>query len=430
MDNLAVKNQIARFPFYVTDFSWWPNRNSGGVSTYGMTVGEHLMQRNPQLEAIIYWHSAIYEWNQAERGGNFWKAGEWPGQVPTTGYLVDGVRYRQCLEWLATRPGSTSLLSAPASVTGIRVESVSPFHVGDHVLIGDGPVELATITAIDAEYRWLTVKRGEQAQDGRYPARDWAEGTAIRPVLYAFGDPQYMLVNVTDTCPLADGGFGPQTSNEWMASFLAVKLAEPEFQNLKGVFLDNFLGDPVQLFPAGSQPFTAPQWQAGMRDLVSRLRAALGPEKVIVANTGGDPAVFGPYLDGFMIEGVDASGNNQLIGGPVLERYLEQSATGTYTIFNASAAQNDLAAMRYLFGLCLLGDGIFVYDEFLAGNPEAGLNSGGHQTVWWYPEYDLTLGRALGPATQRMPGYWVRTFERGAVEVDTTLRESTITLHP
>src|SRR6266851_2980017 len=78
--------------------------------------------------------------------------------------------------------------------------------------------------------------------------------------------------------------------------------------------------------------------------------------------------------------------------------------------------------------------GYFDYDEFLLNNSGAGLNSGGHQTSWWYDEYDNSgqgvgyLGQATGAATQPVGGVYRRDFQAGIVLANTTASAQTINL--
>lgn len=471
------KLKIGKFPMYVGDFGWGPDTNPSGGVPAGMSVGEYInsLQPAPGYNQV-YWHSCLYEENQAEPGGNYWRSSE-------TGYHVAGTRYRQCLEWTVCHVGTTISGALSNSATSIAVANTAPFDLiasnGYQMAIIGGisgqAIEMVKVTArsTSSGAGTLTIERGQQKQTqsyingvlttvgGGYPAVSHNNGDAIRPIAWAFGSSNYWFMDVTANCPTANGGFGMQTYNEWRASFLQMKLAEAHFTFFDGVFDDNFIDDPDEIFSQlarvdGSRnntasPFSDMVWLDGMKDLAAKMRAKI-PTMQLSGNTGGDAAIFGEWMNGGMIEGVDCSpsapngiGGNTLIGGTWVNTkayYLSWDpaqggrayADSPLFFFNAStgaqstlsAVQTDYRAMRFGLCFCLLGPGMFVWDEFLMGNESAGLNNGGHQTTWWYDEFDNAgagvgyLGQPTSLAIEVQSGVWRRNFENGCSLVNFT----------
>lgn len=71
------------------------------------------------------------------------------------------------------------------------------------------------------------------------------------------------------------------------------------------------------------------------------------------------------------------------------------------------AASKDTRLMRFNLGFTLMGEG---YAAFNYG--EVSLDQ-----RWWYPEWDMKIGRALEPA-RKLSGYWMRRFEYATVYVN------------
>jgi hypothetical protein len=313
------KRAIARYSLYVTDFHWWPEVNAGHGVPPGWTFGHYLTSLNPDLIAIIYQHAALFE-----DGGWTWRPG-------STGFVVNDVAYHIDLRWLLTYAGSTLTAAITPSATSLQVADLSAFAVHDRVVIsgvaGQADAEMVLVIAKSATTGagTLTVTRALNDQRGKFPASQHARGDFVRTVAHAFGDPAAMVLNVTSTCPATDinPSLGSQTWNQFLGSYLAVKLSEPAFQDLKGVFLDNFLGRALELvddvgradIDNTNRATGVPDamWADGMETLAAEVRARLPGGTLLVGNTGGDPTRYAKYLNGGMIEGVDPHGANALI---------------------------------------------------------------------------------------------------------------------
>src|SRR5581483_1385199 len=179
-------------------------------------------------------------------------------------------------------------------------------------------------------------------------------------------------------------------------------------------------------------------WSAGLKNLVAGVQGSLPSSWAVMANTGGQhPSTFGQNLSGGMIEGIDQSGNSMQGGTQGALNYYNSwvaSARAPQTfIMDGSPRANSLSggqasyqAMRFLLTLTLTNNGYFTFDEFNV--------NGGHQTVWWYDEYDNAgqgtgyLGQPSGPASQPIAGVYRRDFTNGISLSNTTNSVQTIDL--
>lgn len=197
-------------------------------------------------------------------------------------------------------------------------------------------------------------------------------------------------------------------------------------------------GDGVEDDPAALDA----AWVAGKALLLSKLRAALGKETIIMVN-GQTPAEFmRPLINGnFLEDYVDYTlvGSHGRSWQSVVDQYLSWCNTPhepNCTTINATSvywpeyeawdnldyAENgrilqhgysQLQKMRFGLTTALIGDGYYGFD----------LNTRWPMQHWWYAEYDAPLGTALGSAQANADGTWQRDFAGGRVIVNPTPRE-------
>lgn len=450
------KKAIARYNLYVSDMTWWGLGCGGDANCQGhsgMTTGQYLKFLNPAQLDLMYVHSVFYE--------------GWSAPADGRGYIIGTTPYYFDLRWLLTYAGSTLSGGVDNIASGIPVNDCSKFAVGDYVLlggVGTQAVELVQVTArsTSSGAGSLTVNRAQLSQNGKFPAVSHNSGDYARSVAYAWSQ-GFMAFNMSSGCPGSDinPGLGSnETYNQFMGAFWADKIAhDPLYANLDGLFLDNFVDVPSQLITNASRvdymnqntatpsPDNANAWKAGMADLAHQVRLSM-PGKIVIANTGGNVTNTGASLNGGMIEGVDQNGKNSFVGDAngdptaFYDSWISGGAAPQVFVYNGSdaistgvdAARTDYRTMRFLLTLTMLNNGYFDYDEFLVSNPSAGLNSGGHQTTWWYDEYDNAgqgtgyLGYALAAATQPVTGVFRRDFEKGICLCNTTTIAQTIPL--
>ena len=178
------------------------------------------------------------------------------------------------------------------------------------------------------------------------------------------------------------------------------------------------------------------RWTAAKAQLSHKVREAIGPRAVLMANQAGDwgrPDMNGilleDWLDGVLDHGRDWDS--------VLHDYLAwcgvRSRPNVTTIVSSSGLEPPFEAwktmkavdrealllrgrsltnrMRFGLATTLMGDGYYAYD----------LHTRWRGQRWWYPEYDAPLGYAKGPAAKQPDGTWRREFDGGTVIVNPTL---------
>ena len=433
----ATEQAIAKNNLYITDVINWP----GPSATPGETLGQYLKSQNPSQIDLVYFHSILV--------GD----GEWSAQYNT----VNGTTYYIDPRWFFTYDGSALTANVGASDTSLPVSDLSKYQVGDRVMLGgvsgQSQAELAQVTGMSASSGGgtLTVVRGDMSQNGKFPAVAHSSGDWVRTVAHAFGDGSVLLVNPTASgvSSSVNPGFGAETWNQYLASFLKTYLNQPAYSNLDGVYLDNFLDRSIQIFNMPwrvdvnntNQPtgITDSTWTPGMQDLASKVRAALPSNWILMGNTGGqDQSTFGQWLSAGMIEGINQSGSSGLEGDTAgalafYDGWMSAGQSPKTFIMNASpavsslsAGQTDYQAMRFLLTLTLTSDGYFSFDEKNIDQ--------GHQTTWWYDEYDDAgqgtgyLGQPLGLATQPISGVYARLFVNGMSLCNTTASAQTVSL--
>jgi hypothetical protein len=217
--------------------------------------------------------------------------------------------------------------------------------------------------------------------------------------------------------PDADGMRWP----EWKAT-RDVREVFSQWPSLDFVFVDNVF----------ERPRVRAVWRAGGREeggdsaefdrevrrgyvsYFNRLRS-LRPGVLLIGNVDSDLSSpeYHHVLDGAFLE--------NLIGRPwsiesrqgwptMMHRYRSvsrQVRRPDLVIFHMTAAPTDYRLMRYGLASCLMGDGYFAFSA------DRGTS------VPWFDEYDVELGRALGPA-EPVPGgaASLRRFEHGMAVVN------------
>jgi hypothetical protein len=260
-----------------------------------------------------------------------------------------------------------------------------------------------------------------------------------------------MLLNPTSSGlrSLANPDLGSQTWNQFVASFLQRKLSDPAYANVDGYMLDNFVDHASALIDDVSRVdlnntntrsgVPDAVWSAAMLDLAGRVRSELPDNRMLMGNDGGHNAqLFGPYLAGGMLEGIDETGRSGMNGalGRSMDFYRSWIAYARQPhtfIFDGSPHAETLQAgavqyqtMRFLLTLALTGDGYFAFDDYNIDDS--------HETLWWYDEYDNAgagtgyLGQPSGPASEPLSGVYRRDFAAGVSICNTTDQVQTIDL--
>lgn len=152
-------------------------------------------------------------------------------------------------------------------------------------------------------------------------------------------------------------------------------------------------------------------WQAGMKKLITNVRTAIGPKKLLMENGG---MTYASLVNGVFFENVLQYG-----WASPFEAYrtaLQKNVSPSLTTINANTLNRntptDYQRLRYGFTTAMLGDGYFSFD---VGDQD-------HAQTWWYDEYDAFLGAPKGIAQKVVSstsdtknGLWMRQYAHGLV---------------
>jgi len=234
--------------------------------------------------------------------------------------------------------------------------------------------------------------------------------------------PGTYLLNVTNKAPLVHG----KRFNEQLVDIMVEEVASTGLWD--GIYYDNawdsithFVGNSVDLNLDGSNDANLnAEWQAGMRYIYNETKARL-PHMIIVGN--GSTRAYRNELDGMMLENFIAPAWE-----PTMDTYKYNDDVNEVNIINNNTSnlgdETNYKDVRFGFGSTLLEDGYYSYDF---GDTD-------HGQLWWYDEYDVDLGNALGDATseQEYTSYkrdvWQREFSNGLTIVNSTEQRQTVQL--
>jgi hypothetical protein len=302
--------------------------------------------------------------------------------------------------------------------------------VSDTVLI-DG--ESVYVEAVDEAAKTLTVQRGYIRPASAHPA-----GTRVAAHITFW--PDSWLLNLSDLSPTAtvSNTIGAERWSDYNARVGAKLLANPAWD---GLLIDR--ADPDESWLVGGSTartidpdqsntlltdYTAfdAAWNAGLRQYESKLRQAVGEDKIIFVNWGMDnyDLLNGNNYEGFPLDNGDSYRGNwhQTMFGalPHIGSYFDWMAKGqqpnltmieTYEDDGAPDATGDgsydnpcddldftpnYRKMRFGLASALLNDGFFSY--------EISTNGHGSLCLLWFDEYDNAgqgqgyLGQPVGAA--------------------------------
>jgi len=189
-----------------------------------------------------------------------------------------------------------------------------------------------------------------------------------------------------------------------------------------GIFYD-MVYDKIEWLNNGDIGVSNKYWQEHIQDLINRTRSKISP-KVLVINLDKINS-YESGLNGVMMENFPSSHLSN-DWATLINYYLNELPLKTENpkIFIINANTNNSGQMtsyqEMRFGLTstLLGDGYYSFDH---GDQT-------HSQVWWYDEYNISLGKAQTHARNLLKpnnytiksGLWRRDFENGIVLVNST----------
>lgn len=248
------------------------------------------------------------------------------------------------------------------------------------------------------------------------------------------GNPAYFwpgsqLLNVTDRGPAGPTG---ERWNEFFPRFIKDEILSSGMWD--GVFLDNtfdgisyFAKSAVDLDRDGRAESSAnadAAWRDGMTKMLRRIRS-LNPSAIVVGNGG---AAYAAEMNGTFFEHFPSWS-----WGPNWKDFRDavaKSRSPQLTALNVNTDNQDRPAdyrlMRFGLASALAGGGWYSFDK----------GDWGHDVIWWYDEYEATIGtarsapRILGAARGSgvVPAVWGRDFEKGLAVVNSTDAAQKVTL--
>lgn len=163
-------------------------------------------------------------------------------------------------------------------------------------------------------------------------------------------------------------------------------------------------------------------FRKGYVNALNRARE-LAPNRIFMGNVDGDPPAgngmltepeFRGQLSGFYESALGLSYSAETWGGwkTMMKQYQTTIQNSQYNlaIMHAKGDVDDYAVMRYGLASCLMDNGYYFYS----------LNNSRYDTVSWFDEYDVDLGRAIDPPqfNQWQSGIYMRRFENGIALVN------------
>lgn len=228
--------------------------------------------------------------------------------------------------------------------------------------------------------------------------------------------PGTWLLNVTEDCPADANG---KKWNDYLPEFVVQNILSSDLWD--GVFYDNAWesaswlpsGNDIDLNHDGTAESAVvldQKWREGMNKIFARTRA-LAPGKIVMGNGGKG---YYNYLNGIAMENFQHSDWTSAMNDYLF--ILKNGQSPNDTILNCTTdntgQQTDYQKMRFCLTSALLGDGYFSFD----------FGDQAHNQLWWYDEYDVSLGGPLNSAynvlagnTKISAGVWRRDFQNGIV---------------
>lgn len=350
-------------------------------------------------------------------------------------------------DWLLTQVGSTLTQGIDAAQTVLHMgqmtatsgsTTIELFAVGEDVVIGS---EIATIDSIDLLASTITVRRGSKRAASAH-----ALGVRVAALIEFW--PETWVMDVSNNCPLVivDPLVGPERWSDFDARFSAYITGLADWD---GIIIDRSDPDESWLVGFGSARSIDPDrsntlitdygafnssWNAGLRNMESQLRNALGADQIIIGNltmnnydllngtvfegfptdiiptarpsysAEWEKTVFGPSLTPNL--GSYAEWMSNAYSPPVclIETYEDNGFPGDGGSGLACGDPGFVPNYRKMrFGLttALMNDGFFSDEMSTSGH--------GALCLMWFDEYDNAgagqgyLGMPIGPATQIDP---------------------------
>jgi hypothetical protein len=246
------------------------------------------------------------------------------------------------------------------------------------------------------------------------------------------------FANYTDFAPSLSA-YGNKRFNEYIADYFASEIDLSVFDGFAtdGLWENNYNESPcdedIDLDRNGVNDYTEhgrdwvkSQLTAGATKVVQSFRAKLGPNKILMINSGTSHQWGIPETNGYLSERFGGSWNFEWEKN-YDDHWIANSAQPSMPIIQIATSRNspiepdrnDFQLMRYGLSYALIIGG---YVEFLDYK-----RAGEHYWVKYVDEFDLDLGLPTGPAQKTSSGAWVRFYDNGMAIVNGS-NTSTITV--
>ena len=226
------------------------------------------------------------------------------------------------------------------------------------------------------------------------------------------------MLNVTD-----------QDFQNYFVDFVVGDLLSSGFWD--GVYYDNawdniawFVGTDIDFDLNGKVDSSLDaKWRDGLKVIYNETRRITNDKYLIVGNN--ETIHYSEELNGMMLENFSSDRWQHW-----MERYDFNNSNRLeprLNLINANTANTGSQSyqdMRFGLGSTLLEDGYFSYDY----------GDTNHGQTWWYDEYNVDLGEALGESESKnnyntyQPDVWQRSFSNGLAIVNSTNQKKTVEL--
>lgn len=155
-----------------------------------------------------------------------------------------------------------------------------------------------------------------------------------------------------------------------------------------------------------SEAISDAEWLSATKNIFSKIEKLNTKNKLVIFNAGKDLSdidEFGEYFDGYLMENFMGSQMKTTFDDGLAAA--DSKYIVIYGVDTDDTGQKDLEKMRLSLTLSLLNDNTYFTYDF---GPRD------HGEDWWFPEYDVTLGKPLGEYYKKDNAYF-REFEKGFV---------------
>jgi Hypothetical glycosyl hydrolase family 15 len=181
------------------------------------------------------------------------------------------------------------------------------------------------------------------------------------------------------------------------------------------------------------------RWGAAMRDLMSKVRAAIGPDKLAVTNSGNGSSFY-PWGNGQSYEHGSSPANGVFNDSMIrmMQKWDANHYGSQYSTMQSQAgsagAQTNYHYFRHNLAATLMTNSYFSHGCGAPCN---------YADFWWYDEYSVDpatakatgdaskkgyLGQPTGPAVRLSNGVWRRDFDNGIALANNTSSTQTVSL--